>query len=202
MNKQDKKQELAQPNQIEKRNFKAKFRMDGDDKRTVEGVACRMGVKYSMGWYDEVIEKGAFDGVLSISDIRCLFNHDPNQLLARTKSKTLEVWTEGSDLKYRFNIPNTRDDIKEMLERGDLAESSFQFVIKNQRWEDVERDGEWSYTRYIEKFDIIYDVAPVTFPANPDTSVAKRSLEVHQKTKTPEKRSIPLSILEKELDLI
>ena len=200
MNKQEKKRQLAQSN-IEKRNFKAEFRMDGDNKRTVEGVACRMEKKYSMGWYDEVIEAGAFDGVLAISDIRCLLNHDPNQLLARTKSKTLEVWTEGNDLKYRFDIPATRDDIKEMLERGDLAESSFQFVIKNQRWEDVERGGLWSYTRYIEKFEIVLDVAPVTFPANPDTTVAKRSFELSRAAQKPAS-TILLSMIEREFELL
>jgi len=158
-----------------------------------------------MGWYEEKINKGAFDGVLEKSDIRCLFNHDPNQLLARTRSKTLEVWIKGNEVRYKFNLPQTRDDIKEMLDRGDLAESSFQFVIEDEDWIPETRDGETRWTREVIKFRAIYDVAPVTFPANPDTTVAKRSLAAYQETKAPpvpEKRSVPISVLEKELELM
>lgn len=206
MNKQELKAKLAEPSGIEKRFFSSQFRMNEDKEiRTVEGVACRMNQVYSMGWYDEKINTGAFDGVLEISDIRCLFNHDPNQLLARTKSGTLKVWIEGDEVKYRFNLPKTRADIQEMLDRGDLGESSFQFIIEDEDWTPETRAGVQRWTREIKKFEIIYDVAPVTFPANPDTSVAKRSFEAFNAEKEqpkPEKRTIPLALLEKELELL
>ena len=72
-------------------------------------------------------------------------------------------------------MPKSREDIFESIQRGDISKSSFAFTIAQggERWE--ERDG-MTY-RYITEFDRIYDVAPVTFPAYPDTSVAKRSFE-------------------------
>ena len=42
------------------------------------------------GWFVEIIRPGAFDEVLrNKPDVRCLFNHDPNQVLGRTAAGTL-----------------------------------------------------------------------------------------------------------------
>ena len=56
---------------------------------TIEGIASEVNTFYDLGYFEERIEKGAFDGVLN-DDVRALFNHDPNLVLARTKSKTLD----------------------------------------------------------------------------------------------------------------
>lgn len=186
---------------IERRSLKGLVRMNADS-RSVEGVAAIIGQKYDMGWYEEVIEVGAFDNALKTSDIRCLFNHDANQLLARTSSKTLTVWVEGKELRYKFDAPKTRDDIIEMLERGDLQESSFQFRIKEQRWVETQQGDDWNYVRHIDEFEILYDVAPVTFPANPSTSVAKRSFDAFKNEQPKPTNNIPLSLHERELNTL
>ena len=45
--------------------------------RTVEGYAALFNVETDMGWYREIIMPGAFDNA-DLSDVRALFNHDPN----------------------------------------------------------------------------------------------------------------------------
>ena len=59
-----------------------------------------------------------------------------------------------------------------MLERGDINQSSWAFTVAEQKW-DV--DGE-KPIRTITRVGNIYDVSLVTYPANPDTSVALRSM--------------------------
>jgi HK97 family phage prohead protease len=175
----------------------------GNESRTVEGVSSVMGVEYDMGWYKEIIHEGAFDEAIKNSDIRALFNHDPNYILARTKSGTLEVSISNKNFNYRFESPQTTygDDLLVSLERGDIAESSFAFVIHRQRWEEIQEGDDWYYIRHIEEIEIIYDVGPVTYPANPDTSAAKRSFDIF-KNHTRASKQIPLSVLERELELL
>jgi len=166
---------------IESRTFIGTFKRASETSRDIEGIAAVVNRKTQIGWYDEIIKPGAFSGVLDASDIRALLNHDPNHLLARKRAKndsgitdTLETWIDDAgNFRYGFSVPNSRDDILEMVERGDLAESSFAFTLDSYTWEmEDSRD-----LRVIEKFKRIYDVAPATYPAYQDTTVAKRSFD-------------------------
>ena len=174
--------------EIEKRVFQIQYRVadestePGEGKeasRTVEGYAALFDTTASIGgWFDERIEPGAFKEALKRSDIRALFNHDPNYILARTESGTLEVKEDKKGLFYRFEAPNTNfgNDFLEMLRRGDISQSSFAFTVKKQRWEEerISQD-EMKYTRVIEEVEQVYDVAPVTYPAYAETTVSARS---------------------------
>ena len=174
--------------EIEKRVFQISYRVADEDtnepgqnkaqSRTVEGYAALFGVTANIaGYFDERIEKGAFSDALKRSDIRALFNHDPNYILARTTSGTLEVTEDKKGLFYRFEVPNTNfgNDFLEMLRRGDVSQSSFAFTVRKQRWEEERRGEEMVYTRVIEEADQIYDVSPVTYPAYSETTVSARS---------------------------
>lgn len=174
--------------EIEKRVFQISYRVADEDtnepgqnkeqSRIVEGYAALFGVTANIGgWFDERIEKGAFKEALKRSDVRALFNHDPNYILARTESGTLEVKEDSKGLFYRFEVPNTNfgNDFLEMLRRGDVSQSSFAFTVAKQRWEEEKRGEEIKYTRVIEETDQIYDVSPVTYPAYSETTVSARS---------------------------
>ena len=177
--------------EIEKRVFTIKYREIADDleqnpspgeaktnNRTVEGYAAIFNSTTTIGgWFDEMIEPGAFTEALQTSDIRALFNHDPNYILARSTAGTLEVTEDDKGLFYRFEVPNTNfgNDFLEMLRRGDVSQSSFAFTIAKQRWEEDKTGEEEKYKRIIEKVEEIYDVSPVTYPAYPETSVSSRS---------------------------
>jgi len=169
-------------NNIERRfiNFEIKAipNDDGTESRTIEGHAA-VTEKWSDsgGWYREKLAKGAFTDAIGPSDIKALLNHDSNHLLARKradgakgeKNNTLEVWEDKTGLGFRYNIPESRDDILEMIKRGDLSDNSFAFTIKSEIWEE-DKDKDLT-SRTIIKAERIYDVALVTYPFYQGTDV-------------------------------
>jgi HK97 family phage prohead protease len=156
----------------------------------------------------EVIEPGFFDDVMN-DDVRALFNHDENHVLARSRNGkgTLRLFNDEIGLGYEFEPPatSTGDDLQESMRRGDIAESSFAFSIKPNGDKWVEENG--ITTRTLKKGGAarLYDVSPVTYPAYPDTAVAMCSLSEFRKATAapvvvPEKPSQPpLDLWEKRL---
>jgi HK97 family phage prohead protease len=106
-------------------------------------------------------------------------------LLARTGSGTLTLSVDERGLRYEFDAPNTTagNDLLEMLKRGDVSQSSFAFTVKDEKWDEVKAEMP---IRTITKVKRLYDVSPVTYPAYPDTTVAKRSLDAAKKQEQPE----------------
>lgn len=163
-----------------------------EDEGVIKGMAARVGKSYSMGWFEERIEPGAFDDTLG-DDVRVLYNHDDNMVLGRTKSGTAKIYLdEDGNLMYEYKTPNRSyaKDLEDAINVGDVDQSSFAFVIEDEEWRS-EGDKE---IRSIKKIKRLYDVSPVTYPANPDTSVAKRSYEAikeaeHGGIKEDEQRS-------------
>lgn len=152
---------------------------DGTESRRVEGYAALYGTTSEDIGFMEVIAPGAFDGVIEVSDVLCLLNHQSSRgVLARSRqgegSLTLSIDKKG--LKYSFDAPNTAlgDELLEGIKRGDITQSSFSFSVQKDSWEELE-DG--TYMRTIEKVRALYDVSPVYYPAYADTSVAIRSLD-------------------------
>lgn len=152
-----------------------------EDSRRVEGYALLFNTDSRPMWGGDLIERiapTALDGVLEKSDVLCLMNHDERRgVLARYRmgegSLKLEIDEKG--LRYSFDAPNSAlgDELIESLKRGDISESSFAFTVEDDNWERKE-DG--SYIRTILKFERLYDVSPVYYPAYEDTNVALRSL--------------------------
>ena len=116
-------------------------------------------------------------------DVRCLINHDPQFILARSNNGegTLTLTADAHGLKYSYVTPNRTyaKDLEDAIRSGDVSQSSFAFAIKEETW--TAREGQ-NDLRRITKFERLYDVSPVTFPAYQDTSVAKRSHEAVQQT--------------------
>lgn len=67
--------------------------VDSNDVLSIEGRAAGYNaLSADLGGFREKIAPGAFRSVIeSNADIACLFNHDPNQILGRTSSKTLQL---------------------------------------------------------------------------------------------------------------
>jgi len=100
--------------------------------------------------------------------------------LGRVSSGTLRISTDKRGLFYEVDLPNTTyaNDLAELMKRGDVNQSSFAFLIEQDKWE--QRDGV-TY-RIIEKVSRLLDVSPVSQPAYPDaTSELKRDLETESK---------------------
>jgi len=137
-------------------------------------------LRSSRGPFVEILEQGAFDDVLN-DDVRALFNHDANYILARSNAGqgTLTLSVDNKGLRYEFEAPDTSygRDLMVSLARGDIKESSFAFELKEggDKWE--QRDG--MLVRTIKRGGIsrLHDVSPVTYPAYKDSEVSSRSLE-------------------------
>jgi HK97 family phage prohead protease len=159
------------------------LRQSESGKDTVFGYALKFGVPYDMGWFTEEIQRGALDGA-DLSDVRILFNHDQNLILGRTKAGTAKVGIDEVGMWYMAELPDspTGQNVKEALRRGDVDQSSWAFSIstdesgrsKGDKW--MNKDGK-DY-RVITSVRAVYDASPVTYPANPDTTAAKRSKEI------------------------
>ena len=159
-------------------------RAEGDaEVNVVEGYAALFNSVTTIGdWFREEIMQGAFDDVLQ-DDVRALFNHDANLILARTASKTLEIGVDEKGLWYRYTTPQRQYalDLVDAINAGDVSQSSFAFRAKEWTW--VEKEGELSL-RQITKVERLYDVSPVTYPAYSDTTVAKRSYDAFVQERT------------------
>lgn len=149
----------------------------------IEGYAAKYNTVTTIGgWFEEEILPGAFDDCLN-DDIRALFNHDPNFILARTTSKTLTVAADKVGLKYSFTSPDRSyaEDLCDAIKTGDVSESSFAFRVAEENWIIGDSSKGVLDKRQIVKFKTIFDVSPVTYPAYPDTEVAQRSLTSYKK---------------------
>lgn len=164
--------------------------------KTVRGYAAMFGKRSSnLGTeayqFFEIIEPGAFTDVLK-DDVRALFNHDANLILARSKGGaggTLQLGADDTGLWYEFTPPDTNAgrDLVESLKRGDVDQSSFAFSLlkEGQAWEEQVKEGVTVVVRTIKKVARLYDVSPVTYPAYPDATVALRSFEERHLAPTP-----------------
>lgn len=149
-------------------------RAEGDTTMRIGGYAAKFDSVYSLGWFDEVVRAGAFDDA-DMSDVVALFNHDDNIPLGRTGAGTLAIEVDGVGLKYTIDLPDSPNgrNVYEAVKRGDIRESSWAFTVRKQTW--TERGRNEADLREIMQIERVYDVSPVTYPANPDTSVAERS---------------------------
>ena len=169
---------------VEKRSYKGEARaLEG---RTVEGYASVFNsMSEDLGGFREIILPGAFKNALG-DDVRALYNHDSNYLLARTTSGTLELKEDDKGLYYRFEMPNTSygNDLLELYRRGDLTQSSFGFTVDKDSW----RMEEGQHIRYIESVSSLFDVSPVVYPAYTAASSGLRSAEPHSEGEAEEAR--------------
>lgn len=135
-----------------------------------------------LGGFREKVDRNAFDGVLKQSDCRSLFNHDPSLILGREAAGTLRLNTTPDGLESDVDLPGTTysDDLAISVGRGDVTQQSFGFTVKRDSWEEDKETGE--VIRTILEIGELFDVSPVTFPAYPDTTVAKRSLDGFKKS--------------------
>lgn len=152
------------------------------EKPLIEGYAAKFNSVTVIGYYwkfEEVIAPGAFSDVLN-DDVRCLFNHEPEYILARSNNGqgTLSLVEDAVGLKYSYETPNRSYalDLADAIEKGDVTQSSFAFEVAEEEWIYGDEEKGILDRRVIKKFKRLFDVAPVTFPAYEDTEVAKRSL--------------------------
>lgn len=160
-------------------------------KKKLSGYSARFNRDSEVlgGWFVERILPGCFTEALK-GDVRCLFNHDSNQVLGRTKSRTLSLVEDSQGLLMECEPPDTAaaGDVIKLIDRGDVSGQSFSFITLEDRWTFYNEPGKPAL-RELVKVEL-YDVGPVTFPAYPDTDVAVRSREFEQIFRAAESRSL------------
>ena len=169
-------------NEPERRATVAGLEIRANDagKFALRGYAARFNSVYNMGWFTEEVHRDAFKNA-DMSDVRILLNHDSNQILGRTAAGTARVGIDKEGLWYEVDLPKSPngDNVRVAVERGDISQSSWGFTLRisdsgnGDKWE--KRDGKEH--RILTDIDTVFDASPVTFPANPDTTVAQRSFE-------------------------
>jgi len=146
----------------------------------IGGIAAVVNSVTDLGMFEEVILTGAFDNALSGEyDIRCLFNHESELILGRTKANTCNVFVNADgNLEYTW-VPDyenpTHVSVVRSIMRGDITQSSFAFTIKEQTWTDSTKYGTMG-KRTIKMIDQLFDVSPVTYPAYEETEADARSI--------------------------
>ena len=156
------------------------IRTIGETGNTIRGIAAKYNsLSEDLGGFREIIQPGAFAFALGQSDVRALFNHDPNMILGRNTSGTLRLSDTEQGLEFEIDLPDTQyaRDLRESMRRGDVNQCSFGFTITKDAGDKWQRDETGAWTRTIMSIDRLYDVSPVTYPAYPETSCAVRSLE-------------------------
>lgn len=145
--------------------------------RTIEGYALLFDTPSDGLCFDEIIERGALDGVIEKSDVLAVLNHNVDRgVLARSRNGegSLTLIVDEVGLLYRFEAPNTAlgDELLENLRRGEVCESSFCFTVESDSW-DFEQNGRDKRT--IHKIAELFDVSPVYSGAYSATTVYTRS---------------------------
>lgn len=163
---------------IERRVFDvSELRLDAEENtRTIRGYAAVFdAMSQPLYGFREVIRKGAFKKTVRESDIRALWNHDPNYVLGRKSARTLRLEEDDKGLLTRIFPPSTTwaSDLLQSIERGDVSQMSFGFRMVKERWGEPGKDG----LPVRELLEVqLFDVSPVTFPAYQQTEVHVRAL--------------------------
>jgi len=140
--------------------------------RTVHGHAAVYGAtSEDLGGFRERIAPGAFAGVLAdpALDVRALLNHDPNEVLGRTRSGTLRLFDESRGLRFELDLPESPlgQNVRAAVSRHDIDGASFRFVVGEEDWaEDV---------RTVKTVAALRDVTIATYPAYPAAALELRS---------------------------
>jgi HK97 family phage prohead protease len=82
---------------------------------------------------------------------------------------------DGLVCKMYIDIENNSDarNLYSAVKRGDIDGMSFMFIVKADRWEDIDTDYP---RRFITKIEKVFEVSAVTFPAYEQTSIQARGL--------------------------
>jgi len=153
--------------------------------QTLDGYAYTHEPYILQSWFgdfEERIAEGAATKTLKEkADVMSLLNHDPNLVLGRTTAGTLELSEETKGLRS-ITLPDMRvshaADTVLMVERGDISQMSFAFRVIKEQWTFLDDDEDGIDKREILELEL-FDTSPVTYPANPTTSITigERSID-------------------------
>lgn len=135
--------------------------------------------KTDIGWFDEIIERGALDKA-DLKDVRFLVNHDTSMIpLARSRNNnensTMQMVVDSDGMVIRVNLDTENNSearsLYSAVKRGDISGMSFMFSVDGEEWDNLESDHP---TRKIRSIGKVLEVSAVTFPAYEATEISAR----------------------------
>lgn len=160
----------------------------------IEGYAIRFNSvseilydKEKRRFFREIIDREAItQELIDNSDIKFLFNHDKERLLARRNrgqgSLNVEVREDG--VFFSFEIPSTSigNDLREMIKRGEVTTCSFAFTDGDSiEWDFSNREIP---TRTVKSIRGLFDLSAVFDAAYSQTEISCRSLDEMMEAQT------------------
>jgi len=151
---------------VEERSAPEALSVDG---QRLHGVIPYSQRSADLGGFEEIMQPG------------CLRNADLSGLVARVDHAglpigrypaTIQLEDRDDGLHWSVELPRSRDDIREAVQRGDLKSSSWRMQVGRDRW-----DGD---TRHIEEVRSLHDVSVVVNPAYPSAVAELRAAPDHE----------------------
>lgn len=141
----------------------------GEESYIVEGYASTfepyvLMTKDGVDYYER-IEPTAFDDA-DLSDVVFRVDH-VGRVYARSSAGTVEIWHDEHGLGQRADLSKTQKarELYADIAAGNYPKMSFAFTVAKDEYDRA------THTRVIERIAKVFDVSPVTFPANPGTEL-------------------------------
>lgn len=162
-------------------DFEVRAEQSEEHGHFLTGRPIVFGQRTDLGWYDEVIERGALD-TTDLKDVRFLVNHNTDMIpLARSRNNnensTMQMSADDDGMVIRVDLDTENNaDAKSLYSavgRGDISGMSFMFTVDGDAWDDADSEHPLRRVRSISK---VLEVSAVTFPAYSATSIQARGL--------------------------
>lgn len=151
-----------------------------EDDKIVEGYATTFDQPYDLYSFEddrgkhvvrEQVSRTAFQKT-DMSDVIMQYDHQ-GRVFARQSNGTLELEADDFGLHVRANLGGTEigRQLYEEIRGGYTRKMSFGFTVAD---DDIVPDGP-DYLRTIREVARLYDVSPVSIPANDYTTISARS---------------------------
>lgn len=184
-------------------NFEIKQEAEEEEEK-IKGYAAVFNdpAEEQMGFIEK-IAPGAFRNAIKKSDTRALINHNPEKILGRKSAGTLKLREDEKGLYYEVDPPDTSyaNDLIESMKRGDIDQSSFGFVVAEEKWEE---NGEVP-VRTILEVEELHDVSPVTFPwyQNTESGIKSKNevLSEYRNSKRTQSNQGSLNLYKKKIKI-
>ena len=159
------------------------IRADQEEERgsVIEGYPIVFGQEIDMGEWREVIDAGSVGDGSVLRDVALMIGHDFGMIpLAHSRrnngNSTMQLTPDEHGVAMRALLDRKNNpkaaEAYSAVTRGDISGMSFAFIVKDEKWEDLDSEKP---LRRITEFGKIYEVSLVAFPAYPGTSVQAAS---------------------------
>lgn len=154
----------------EYRNMEMRLSDDAEPNYEVQGYASTFE-PYKL-WeedgvdYFEQIDPKAFDDA-DMTDVVFRVDHE-GAVYARTSAGSVELWVDEHGLANKTDLSRTQKarDLYEDIKAGNYPKMSFAFTVAEDHYDKA------THTRIIDRIAKVFDVSPVSFPANPTTELS------------------------------